>query len=201
APCCCTTSDSLHRTATYIRRTSSVQSRGLSRSPVLTKVPLLTVISRPPAYTETAVIRFRVSVPVLSRQIVCTAPSVSTAARRRMRTPCRRMLRMPRARTVVATVGNPSGTAATAREIAVLSISNAPYPCSSPMPKTRPHTALLSKTSCLPIAPSCCCSGVSGGSAVSTRGDRLTTQLSELTIYVLTFLGPSEGVPTSLRSA
>src|SRR5215472_12131492 len=34
----------------------------------------------------------------------------------------------------------------------------------------------------------------------STR-DRLTTQLIELTIYVLTFLGPSEGVPTSLRSA
>jgi len=36
---------------------------------------------------------------------------------------------------------------------------------------------------------------------LGVRGDRLMTQIIELTIYALTLLGPSEGVPTSLRSA
>jgi hypothetical protein len=69
--------------------------------------------------------RFRVSVPVLSRQSTCTAPSVSTASSWRINT-FRRIRPMPRASVVVATVGRPSGTAATASEIAVFSICNTP---------------------------------------------------------------------------
>jgi hypothetical protein len=58
--------------------------------------------------------RFSVSVPVLSRQIVCTAPSPSTTFIWRIRMPRFSIRRSPSERVVVATIGSPSGTAATA---------------------------------------------------------------------------------------
>jgi len=59
----------------------------------------------------------------------------STASRWRMSTLCFRILRMPSESVVVATVGSPSGTAATAREIDILSICRKPYPLSRPIRK------------------------------------------------------------------
>ena len=70
--------------------------------------------------------RFSVRVPVLSKQTAPTAPRVSMASRRRTTALCRRMSRMPRAMVTVATVGRPSGIAATAREMADLAIWAAP---------------------------------------------------------------------------
>ena len=93
-----------------------------------------------PVSNSTTAILFSVIVPVLSRQIVCTEPKASTALSPRTRTFCFLMSWIPKARVVVAIVGSPSGTAATAKEIAVLSISAKPYPRSNPMPNTRPHT-------------------------------------------------------------
>lgn len=64
-----------------------------------------------------------------------------------MSTRCRFISRIPKARIVVATVGSPSGAAATAREIAFLSISSRPYPRNSPIPNTAAQTAVLSQAS------------------------------------------------------
>ena len=76
---------------------------------------------------------------------------------------------MPRARVVVATVGSPSGTAATARDMDVLSIWIKPYPLSIPMIKTTPQTAPLINTSCVPMRFNCLSMGVSGVLASPTR--------------------------------
>ncbi|MFZ4699062.1 MAG: hypothetical protein ACOYMG_03330, partial [Candidatus Methylumidiphilus sp.] len=65
----------------------------------------------------TVFILFMVSVPVLSRQITCTEPRLSTAPSWRISTFSRCELRMPMASVVVATAGKPSGMAATASEI------------------------------------------------------------------------------------
>ena len=97
------------------------------------------------------VILLRVRVPVLSRQMVCMDPRVSMAFNCLTKTWCLLMERMPRARLVVATAGNPSGTAATAREIEVLSMRRKPYPRSNPTTKTTPHTPALMRASLAPI--------------------------------------------------
>jgi len=73
-----------------------------------------------------------VSVPVLSVQIVVTEPSVSTA-RSRLTSPLRlKILRMPRTRIMVTAISSPSGTAATARMIAVRSVSRKVPPVARP---------------------------------------------------------------------
>ncbi len=60
---------------------------------------------------------FWVSVPVLSLQITLTAPKVSTLGRRRVIVFTLTIRWTPSANVIVTTAGNPSGTAATAREI------------------------------------------------------------------------------------
>ena len=72
----------------------------------------------------TTVIRFWVSVPVLSEQIVVTDPSVSTAYSRRMRALLASIRWAPRVRVMVTTAGRLSGIAATARLTAVSSSSS-----------------------------------------------------------------------------
>ena len=57
---------------------------------------------------------FCVSVPVLSVQMTCAQPSVSTAGRRRTSALRRAMRVVPSASTIVVTAGSPSGIAATA---------------------------------------------------------------------------------------
>ena len=80
--------------------------------------------SSAPSAQRTTVIRFCVSVPVLSEQITWQLPSVSTACRCRMIARFAAMRRTPSARTIVTTAGSPSGIAATARLIAIMNISS-----------------------------------------------------------------------------
>ena len=68
----------------------------------------------PSASTATSVIRFWVSVPVLSTHRTVADPSVSTAGIRRVRTRLREMRHAPRARKTVRTTGNSSGSVAIA---------------------------------------------------------------------------------------
>lgn len=62
------------------------------------------------------------SVPVLSEQITCVQPSVSTAVRRRMTAFSRDIFVTPMESTTVTTVASPSGMAATARETATMKV-------------------------------------------------------------------------------
>src|SRR5262249_20614769 len=88
--------------------------------------------------------RFSVTVPVLSTQMTVVDPRLSTAARRRTSVRRSSIRRIPSAIVVVATVGSPSGTAATAREAAVRKTPNAGSPRRTPRanrPPQRPKEA------------------------------------------------------------
>ena len=69
---------------------------------------------------STTVILFWVRVPVLSEQIICAQPSVSTAVRRRIIAFRFDILVTPMDRTTVTTAASPSGIAATASETATM---------------------------------------------------------------------------------
>ena len=87
----------------------------------------------PPApAASSACIRFCVSVPVLSEQMVVTEPSVSTDGRRRTSACTATMRRAPSASSTVTTAGSASGIAATARLMAVSTISSGGSPRSTP---------------------------------------------------------------------
>jgi hypothetical protein len=70
-----------------------------------------------------------------------TFPSVSMASSLRTRTLIDLSERKPRARLSVATVGNPSGTAAIASESADLTISSSEKPRNKPTRNTTPAAA------------------------------------------------------------
>ena len=76
--------------------------------------------------SSTVFISFMVRVPVLSKQMTWTEPRLSTAGRWRTSTFWRCISPIPSARVLVATAGNPSGTAATASEIEEVSICSQP---------------------------------------------------------------------------
>ena len=118
---CSVTSASLHRAAAR-RSSGSARSSGVS------------VIR--------TVMRFIVSVPVLSVQITVVAPSVSTAERLRTSAFFAAMRLTPSASVIVATKGSPSGTAATASAIPVSIIDRMPRPCTIP---TKITTAAMPK--------------------------------------------------------
>ena len=99
-----------------------------------------------------------------------------------MSTLCFRILRMPSESVVVATVGSPSGTAATAREIEIFNICRKPYPLSRPIRKTIPQTAPLMSTSCPPILSSCLSIGVCGGLAEYFNIDSTLVRLSAVAL-------------------
>jgi hypothetical protein len=80
--------------------------------------------------------RFCVSVPVLSEQIVVIEPSDSTATSLRISARRFNMRCAPNARLIVTTAGKPSGTAATARLTAVKNMVRGSSPRAIPMPKT-----------------------------------------------------------------
>ena len=72
------------------------------------------------------------SVPVLSEQMICVQPSVSTAVSLRMIALLLDIFVTPIERTIVTTVARPSGIAATASEIASIKderIDSKPNPC------------------------------------------------------------------------
>ena len=79
------------------------------------------------------VIRFSVRVPVLSVRMTVVAPSVSTADSRSISAFCRAMRHMPRASAKVATIGRPSGIAATASAIAASTMRKASLPVARPI--------------------------------------------------------------------
>ena len=119
--------------------------------------------------STTTVIRFWVSVPVLSEQIVVTDPSVSTAYSRRMSARSASIRCAPRARVMVTTAGRLSGIAATARLTAVSNNSSSSSPRSNPMPKTTSTITPATSASPLTSVSSRCCSGVRPASAPPKR--------------------------------
>ena len=107
------------------------------------------------------VMRFRVSVPVLSEQITVTEPSVSTAGSLRISAWRLSMRWAPSESAIVTTAVSASGTAATARLTAVSSSSSMLlWPCSSPSTKTTATRISAAPASHLPSLSRRCCSGV-----------------------------------------
>ena len=71
---------------------------------------------------STTVILFWVRVPVLSEQMICVQPSVSTAVSLRMIALRLDIFVTPIESTIVTTVASPSGIAATARDTAIINV-------------------------------------------------------------------------------
>ena len=98
------------------------------------------------------VILFWVMVPVLSVHITLAQPSVSTACRRRMTAPRRKMRPTLSASVMVTMAGSPSGMAATASETPVSSISSKSPPCRKP---SRPTARQITTQAAATKRPSC----------------------------------------------
>ena len=112
--------------------------------------------------------RFCVSVPVLSEQMMEALPSVSTAGRRRMMAFFFAMRCMPMESTTVTMAGRPSGMAETASDTLVMKISNTGILLSRPMTKITAQAARATMPNSLPMRASLCCSGVCVSSAPSS---------------------------------
>jgi hypothetical protein len=158
--------------------------------------------------------RFSVSVPVLSTHITVMAPRLSTAARRLTSVPRRRMRSMPSASVVVATAGSPSGTAATASETALRSISSAGTPRSRPRPRAAAHAPSETPTNRRPVASSWRSSGVAEVSVSATsarifpssvvRPVAVTTAVAEPSVTIVpayTMLARSASAPFDGKTA
>ena len=109
-----------------------------------------------PAHSVT-VMRFCVSVPVLSEQMTCAQPSVSTAVSRRMTAPRRLIFVTPMDSTIVTTAASPSGMAATARLTAMRNVSSTTRPLMVPVRSTPTAntTAQMPSTSHVRMRLSC----------------------------------------------
>ena len=105
-----------------LHKSIPLNSSGRMRCSPLPPVPVTSSIISYHQHFST-VSRFWVSVPVLSEQTTLTAPSVSTEGSLRMIVCTLTILVTDKARQIVTTAGSPSGTAATASEIATRSIS------------------------------------------------------------------------------
>jgi hypothetical protein len=113
-----------------------------------------------------------VRVPVLSVPRTVTDPSVSTAGSRLISALRADIRRAPSASASVSTAGSDSGTAATTRLIAVITISSTPWPRASPTASTMAHSATATTASTRPTPASRRCSGVSPGWAPSSAATR-----------------------------
>ena len=107
------------------------------------------------------VILFWVRVPVLSEHTTLTAPSVSTEGSFLTIVCTFTILVTLRARQMVTTAGSPSGTAATARDMAVISISIRFRFWSSAIIKRAAHKSRDRRLNIFPSSPSLFCKGVS----------------------------------------
>ena len=114
----------------------------------------------PSAYPFTRVIRFCVSVPVLSEQIIEALPRVSTAGRLLIMAFFFTIRWTPMERTMVTIAGSPSGIAETASETAVIKISMAGIPLISPTTKIMAQAASARNPRYFPRTASFCCKGV-----------------------------------------
>ena len=112
-----------------------------------------------------------VSVPVLSVARTVTEPSVSTAGSRRTIALRAAIRRAPSARLSVTTAGRDSGTAATARLIAVTTISSIGSPRARPSTSTSPLSATTTAASTRPRSASRRWSGVACGRVSDQRRD------------------------------
>ena len=113
-----------------------------------------------------------VKVPVLSVPRTVTEPSVSTAGSRLISALRADIRRAPSASARVTTAGSDSGTAATTRLIAAITISSVGWPRASPSASTIAHSATATAASTRPTPASRRCSGVSPGSAPSSAATR-----------------------------
>ena len=104
-----------------------------------------------------------VRVPVLSVPSTVTEPSVSTAGSRLIRAFRADIRRAPRASARVTTAGRDSGTAATTKLIAVMTISSSGCPRTSPRARTTAHSPTAPTASARPSPTRRRCSGVSPG--------------------------------------
>ena len=118
-----------------------------------------------PTKARVSVMRFCVSVPVLSEQMTDALPSVSTAGRRRMSACFFTIFCTPIAKTMVTMAGSPSGMAATASDTAVMNISRTGIWLKRPMMKMMMQMASAKKPSCLPSCHNLRCSGVAVSSS------------------------------------
>ncbi|OPZ73738.1 MAG: hypothetical protein BWY80_00851 [Firmicutes bacterium ADurb.Bin456] len=105
----------------------------------------------------------------MSEQITVAAPNVSTAGSFLIIALRRLILVTPRASTMVTTAGNPSGTAATARLMAIMNISSRSRPRHNPTKKTKITMIPATIPSMPPSLPSLCCRGVAAGTSSSSR--------------------------------
>ena len=118
--------------------------------------------------TFVTVMRFCVSVPVLSEQITVAAPSVSTAGSRVRIAPRFAMRCTPSESTTVTIAGSPSGIAATAREIARRKLLSGGTLCRTPSRKITAQIASAPSPSTRPTFLSFCCRGVCGACCSSS---------------------------------
>ena len=136
------------------RRRRRTSARGSSvRSPTSTA-------GAPGTQVRRTLMRFCVSVPVLSEQMTEVEPSVSTAGSLRMRACLCAMLRTPRVSVRVTMSCRVSGTAATARETAASIMAQNSSPCRRPVASSA--TAASTATALTPCTTraSLRCSGV-----------------------------------------
>ena len=137
-----------------------------------------TAFSSPSAHTAVSVMRFCVSVPVLSEQMTEALPSASTAGRRRISAFLPAMRWTPMASTIVTMTGNPSGMAETASETATINMESGGMRLMSPTTKMMPQAASARIPRYLPSCASFCCSGVCVFSAFSNRSAILPISVS-----------------------
>ena len=161
---------------------------------------------------STTVILFCVSVPVLSEQIICVQPSVSTAVSLRITALRFDILVTPIESTIVTTAASPSGTAATARLTATINVlSNALNVTLGTMRRistanTTTHTPSTSTLKILLSWFSFFCRGVSSSFAAASAPAIFPISVSmptavttatprpydtELPMYTIFFLSPS----------
>ena len=119
-------SSSLRIPLSAAKRTSAASVGSPCTPSAVSTTSLHSAIARPSSamlpVCSTTVILFWVRVPVLSEQITCVQPSVSTAVSRRITAPRLLMLVTPMDNTTVTTVASPSGIAATASDTATMKV-------------------------------------------------------------------------------
>ena len=104
----------------------------------------------------------------MSEQIIFTAPRVSTAGSFLTMAFIFDILVTPIERTIATIATSPSGIAATARLIAVISISIQFLPCKSPITNISPQIAIAMYPNVFPSLSSFTCNGVSVFSSSSS---------------------------------
>ena len=147
----------------------SQQSAAVRTSVRAAASPESTAPAAPSRYAFCSVMRFCVSVPVLSEQITEALPSVSTAGRRRMIAFFFTMRCTPIESTMVTIAGRPSGIAETASETAVIKISRTLMPFKRPTTKMTAHAPSATKPRLLPSDASFRCSGVCVSASPESR--------------------------------